>query len=130
MYIHKAVGSKSILGWGLKNKFELLLHFSSSFVCVCSYKWNRGGGGLMPPRPPLLTTLIHDLIGTWLGPTHLCFFPNEIINKNSMLKEVQTWGMFLQKLGLPDKRDIPMYSRSFLRYYHCLNHSNLMLIAK
>ena len=25
-----------------------------------------------------------------------------------MLKEVQTWGMFLQKLGLPDKRDIPM----------------------
>ena len=32
-----------------------------------------------------------------------------------MLKEVQTWGMFLQKLGLPDKRDIPMYSRPFLK---------------
>jgi hypothetical protein len=56
-----------------------------------------------------LTTLIHDLIGTWLGPTHLCFFPNEI-NKNGMLKEVQTGGIFLRKLGLPDKRDIPMYS--------------------
>ena len=53
MYIHKAVGSKSILGGGgvLKNKFELLLHFSSSFVCVCSYKWNMGGVGLMPPPP-------------------------------------------------------------------------------
>jgi hypothetical protein len=35
------------------------------------------------------------------------FFPIEI-NKNSMIKEVQTWGMFLQKLGLPDKRDIPI----------------------
>jgi hypothetical protein len=93
MYIHKAVGSKLIWGRGCLNlKFELLLHFSSSFVCVCS---------CLPP--PLLTTLIHDLIGTWLGPTHLCVFPNEI-NKNSMLKEVQTWGMFLRKLGLPDKR--------------------------
>jgi hypothetical protein len=59
--------------------------------------------------PPLMTTLIHDLIGTWIGPTHLCFLPNEI-NKNSMLKEVQTGGIFLRKLGLPDKRDIPMYS--------------------
>ena len=27
-----------------------------------------------------------------------------------MLKEVQTWGMFLRKPGLPDKRDITMYS--------------------
>jgi hypothetical protein len=68
----------------------------------------------MPPPPPLLTTLIPDLIGTWLGPTHLCFFPNEI-NKNSMLKEVQTWGMFLRKLSVPDKRDITMYSRPFFK---------------
>jgi hypothetical protein len=82
--MHKAVGSKSILGGGLKNKFELLLHFSSSFVCVCLYKWNMGGGGLMP-RPPLLTTLICDLISTWLGPTHLCFFPKEI-NKEQYAK--------------------------------------------
>jgi hypothetical protein len=79
----------------------------------------------MPPHS-FLTTLIHDLIGTWLAPTHLCFFPNEI-NKNSMLKEVETWGMFMRKLGLPDKRDITMYSRPFLRYCQCLNHSNLML---
>ena len=33
----------------------------------------------------------------------------------------------MRKLGLPDKRDITMYSRPFLRYCHCLNHSNLML---
>jgi hypothetical protein len=38
-----------------------------------------------------------------------------------MLKEVQTWGIFLQKLGLPDKKDITMYSRPLLRYCHCLN---------
>ena len=38
-----------------------------------------------------------------------------------MLKEVQTWEIFLQKLGLPDKGDITMYSRPFLRYCHCLN---------
>jgi hypothetical protein len=76
----------------------------------------NGGGGGGAYLPPVLTTLIHDLIGTWLGPTNLCFLPNEI-NKKSMLKEVQTWVMFLQKLGLPDKRDIPMYSRPFLRYY-------------
>jgi hypothetical protein len=51
-------------------------------------------------------------------------------NYRTLLKDVQTWGMFLQKLGLPDKREIPMYSRHFLRYNHCLNHSNLMLIAE
>ena len=50
--MHKAVGSKSILGGGLKNKFELLLHFSSSFVCVCLYKWNMGGGGGAHASPP------------------------------------------------------------------------------
>jgi hypothetical protein len=82
-------------------------------------EYGGGGGGLMP-RPPLLTTLICDLISTWLGPTHLCFFPKEI-NKNSMLKEVETWGMFLQKLGLPDKRDITMYSRPFLRHCHAIS---------
>jgi hypothetical protein len=64
MYIQKAVGSKSIfLGGGrLKNKFELLLHISSSFVCVWLYKWNMR----------LLTTLIHDLIPE---PTTQCAVP-------------------------------------------------------
>ena len=95
-------------------------------LCVFAYTIGKLCSGLMPPPTPLLTTLIRDLTGTWLGPTHLCFFPNKI-NKNSMLKEVQTWGMFLRKLGLPEKRDIIMYNRPFLRYCQCLNHSNLML---
>jgi hypothetical protein len=112
MYIHKAVRSKSILAWGLKINLNCFCTFLV-ILCVFAHTNRIWGWGLChPPPPTLLTTLIHDLIGTWLGPTHLCFPPNEIINKNSMLKEVQTWGMFLRKLCLPDKSDIPMYSRS------------------
>ena len=83
-----------------------------------------GGVGLKPP--PTSDDL--DISSNWYlaMPQPPMFFPNEI-NKNTMLKEVQTWEIFLRKLGLPDKRDITMCSRHFLRYCHCLNYSNLML---
>jgi hypothetical protein len=40
----------------------------------------------------------NDLIGTWLDPTNLCFFPNEI-NKNSMLKKGSNMGDISAKAG-------------------------------
>jgi hypothetical protein len=52
----KAVGSKSILR-GLKNKSELLSHFSCSFVCFAYTNgnyWGRGGAQASPLLPTSL----------------------------------------------------------------------------
>jgi hypothetical protein len=43
-------------GGGLKNKSELLSHFSSSFVCFF-IQWKLLGGGGSSPLPPLPTAL-------------------------------------------------------------------------